>query len=355
MPRAPKARPARARAASRSADPVALCEAAKRGEAPPVVVITGQDYFSRDAIIDALRDALVPEGLEGFNATSIPGEELDAGDLVNQAGMLPMGGTHRWILVRRADRVREREVETIAAYAAAPSPTTCVVFVFDSAKGSLLTALKKSSVAMDFKPPRDYQLARWLEAQAARLGVALDTDAARALADLMGENYVGAMSELQTAALCAPRGSGRGSKPRVTRALVERVVGRGHDTNPFHLGDAVLGREPVRAVRIMRDLYDAGGTGYMILGLLESQLRRFIQMRARVDGGEPARNVIQSTSPTLPPDVKNRLTRQLESFDEPRLVEAFRIARETDRAIKSYGSGAELSHMESLVWRICSL
>lgn len=338
-----------------AADPVAIVTAAGRGEAPPLVVVTGQDYFSRDAILEELRRALVAEGFEAFNYASVSGEEVDASRVTSQAEMMPMGGTHRMILVRRADRVREREVETLAGYAASPSSSTCLVFVFDQAKGALLTALKKHAVLLEFKPPRDYQLARWLQAQAVRIGLSLDADAARALADLMGENYVGAMSELQVAALAARAGGRGGGKPKVTRALIEAIAARGHDTNPFHLGDAVLSREPHRAIRIMRDLYDAGGTGYMILGLLESQLRRFLAMRGRVDRGEPARMVVQSTSPTLPPDVKTRLTRQLESFDESRLIEAFRIARETDRAIKGYGSGAELGHMESLVWRICAL
>ncbi len=353
------ARTTKGRSSSRSrtvaADPVAIVEAAGRGDVPPLVAVTGQDYFSRDAIIDELRRTIVSEGFEAFNYASLSGEEVDGSGLVNQAEMLPMGGTHRMILVRRADRVRERDVGALAEYAPSPCAGTCLVFVFDQAKGSLLTALKKHAVLLDFKPPRDYQLSRWLQAQAIRIGVALDTDAARALADLMGENYVGAMSELQVAALGARAGGRTRGKPRVTRALIEEIVARGHDTNPFHLGDAVLSREPYRAIRIMRDLYDAGGTGYMILGLLESQLRRFLSMRARVERGEPARMVVQATSPTLPPDVKTRLTRQLESFDEPRLIEAFRIARETDRAIKGYGSGAELGHMESLVWRICAL
>jgi DNA polymerase III delta subunit len=262
--------------------------------------------------------------------------------------MMPMGGGRRWIQVRRADRIREKDIEPLARYAASPSPDTCLIFVFDQGKNAALTALAKSAPGVDFPAPRDYQLAGWLQSQARRLGFQLAPDAARALSDLSGEDYAGAMSELQRAALAARGG-------RITRKTIDDLAGRGRDTNPFHLADAILGREPVRAVGIVRDLHDTGTSGYAMIGMLEAQLRRYLKMRAEMAGGAPASRVIQAASPTLPPDVKKRLVRQLESFDEPRLIEAFRAARSTDRAIKSYGSGAELGHVESLIWRICAL
>jgi len=254
-------------------------------------------------------------------------------------------------LVRRADKIREREAGRLEAYAASPASSACVVLVFDEGKGAVLTALKRPAPAIDFPAPRDYQLARWLEGQARRMKVAMDPDAARALADLSGEDYLGAMSELQRAALHADQGK-KGSTRRITREAIEQLATRGRDTSPFHLADAVMGAEPQRAVKILRDLYDAGANGYMILGMLESQLRRFLAMRARVSEGQSPSAVIQSSSPTLPPAVKTRLTRQLERFDERRLIEALQHALHTDRAIKSYGSGTEMAHMESLIWRI---
>jgi len=156
------------------------------------------------------------------------------------------------------------------------------------------------------------------------------------------------MSELDKAALNA-------GGARITRRMVEEQAGAGRDTNVFHFSDAVLGAEPARAVKILRDLGESGESGYMILGMLEGQLRRFLKMRAAVAEGRSPRSVVQAASPMLPPAIQSRLARQLESFDERRLIEAFRGARATDRAIKSQGSGAELAHIESLIWSIAAL
>jgi len=155
------------------------------------------------------------------------------------------------------------------------------------------------------------------------------------------------MSELDKTALNA-------AGARITRQMVEQQAGAGRDTNVFHFADAVLGAEPGRAVKILRDLGESGESGYMILGMLEGQLRRFLKMRAAMAEGRSSRSVVQAASPMLPPAIQSRLARQLETFDERRLIEAFRGARAADRAIKSHGSGAELAHIESLVWSIAA-
>ena len=349
---APKKRAPRA-ARPAASDPAALLAGAARGRTPTVVAVTGRDLFTRDAFVEELRRLLVDEGFEAFNNVTLWGEETSGARIASQAEVLPMMAGpdgRRFVLVRRADRLKEADAAPLAEYAAAPSPSTCVVLVFDQGKAPVLSALRDGVDFVDFPPPRDYQLARWLEGQARRLGVALDPEAARLLGGLFGEDHVGAMSALQRAVLEAA-----GPKPRVTRALVEAQAVRDRDANRFHLADAILGREPARALTILRNLNEAGETGYMLLGLIEGQLRRFLKMRAAMDAGRPARMVVKDSSPTLPPQVQDRLARQLESYDQPRLVEAFRIARRTDRAIKGAGSGNALAHMESLVWRMASL
>jgi DNA polymerase III subunit delta len=326
---------------------------AARGESPALIVITGRDLFTRDAFLAELRALLVPEGFEAFNAAFLWGDETRGPDIVSQAEMLPMLASphaRRFVLVRRADKLKEADADALEAYAGAPADTACVVLVFEQGKAPVLAALKSSGTHLDFAAPRDYQLSRWLEGQARRLRIAVEPDAARALADSYGEDHIGAMSALQRAALEA--GS---DKPKVTRRLIEAQSTRDRDANRFHLADAILARDPARALTVLRNLDEAGETGFMLLGLVEGQLRRFLKMRGEMASGEPARVVVKRNSPTLPPSIQDRLARQLDSFDEARLVEAFRIARETDRAIKGSGSGNTLAHMESLVWRIASL
>ncbi|HET6372488.1 MAG TPA: DNA polymerase III subunit delta [Candidatus Polarisedimenticolia bacterium] len=331
--------------AARGTTPAALLQAAGGGTPPSVLVITGRDSFTREWLLSGLRGALVPAGFEAFNYASFSGEDVVGEDLILSAGMLPMGGSHRMLVVRRAERIRDRELPALARYASSPSSSTCLCLVCEgSEKATLASALGAGATCLDLPAPRDYQLARWLEEQARRLDLPLDSDAARTLAEIAGEDFVGAMSQMQTAALAAAG--------RITKKSIERQLTQAKDTNLFHFADAVLSREPARAIGILRDLHDAGHTGYAILASLTSQLRRFLKMRARVEGGESARSVIQSTSPTLPPEVRGRLTKQLDSFGQDRLIDAFGAARAADRAIKSYGSGEELAHLERLVWRV---
>ncbi|MGH9867737.1 MAG: DNA polymerase III subunit delta [Candidatus Polarisedimenticolia bacterium] len=350
---APKGTGRRRAARPAAADPAAVLAGASRGDVPPILAVMGRDLFTRDAFVDELRSLMVTEGFEAFNMVSLWGDDVTGARIVSHCEVLPMMAGpegRRFVLVRRADRLRESDAEPLQDYASAPAASTCLVLVFDQGKAPVLAALKEGVVFVDFPPPRDYQLARWLEGQSRRLGMALDAEAARLLAALHGEDHVGAVSALRRAALEAG-----GDRPRVTKHLVEAQATRDLDANRFHLADAIFGREPVRALAILRNLDEAGETGYALLGLIEAQLRRFLKMRADVDAGRPARTVVRDASPTLPPSVLERLARQLDGFDQRRLVEAFRLARRTDRAIKGSGSGNVLAHMESLVWRLSSL
>ncbi len=348
MPPARRRRAApRARGGGGGAEEV--IRAARAGACPPLLVMTGPDVFTRDALVALLRGACVAEGFEPFDEAMLWGDTASGEEIVGQAGMLPMGGKRRFVRVRLADRLREKDAACVGEYADDPAPKTSLVLTCEGGKSPLAAAMKGKGIHLEFPAPRDYQLARWIEMQADRLGIPIEAGASRALADRMGENWIGAFSELRRAAVSLPEGR------RIGRDAIASLAGQGRDTNPFHLSDAILSREPARAVGILRDLHDAGVTGYAILGMLEAQLRRFLKMRARVDAGEPASRVIQSTSPTLPPAVRERLVRQLEGFRTAALVQAFRLAREADRAIKTGGSGTEPAHMEALVWRLCDL
>ncbi len=357
MPAAGGRRPAKGRAGAAghreaggggAAAASVIVAAIRGGQFPSVLLLTGRDLYTRDALLSEIRAAALTEGFEAFDDVVLHGDAASGDDVVLQAEMLPMGGRCRLVRVLRADALRDKDAEAVAAYAQNPSPRSCLVLVAEDAKSPIVTALK-GCARLEFPPPRDYQLARWLEMQAEREAIPIESGTAQALAELMGESWVAAMSELRRARVALAPGQ------RLTRAMVEEMASQGRDTNPFHLGDAILSREPVRAVRILRSLRDAGTTGYAALGMLEGQLKRFLKLRGQVDAGRSPQSVVQENSPTLPPAIKTRLAKQLASFDTERAVAAFRVLRETDRAIKTGGSAAEPGHMEALVWRLCSL
>ncbi len=350
---APRGKAAGARG-GRSLDGAALLRAAREGTLPPIVVMTGGERFSRERDLRALRAACSTEGLDEFNSLVLFGDDASGDAIVRHAETLPFGAPRRFVLVRRAGKLAAREMEAIARYAEAPSATTCLVFVCDEGKAPILTALSGNATVVTYAVPRDYQLAQWIQRQAANDSIVLDEPAARLIADLAGGSHIRAHAALELAAVGA-RAAGPRDKPRVTAALVATVVTGGPDENPFHLNDALLSREGARTVSLLRDRLAADDSGYALLGRLEAQLRRQMEMRAAVEAGATPRAVIQARSPMLPPAIKSRLVSQLESFDTQRLIEAMRLARKTDRAIKSWGSGNEAAHLEALLWRIVTL
>jgi len=328
----------------------------QRGVAPLYLIVGEEDYL-RDQAVASLKVAVLGPGqgetsgggdegggLEAFNYDFLYGDECEAAEILARAGEVPVFAPRRLMLLKAADKLPAREGEALLDYLKAPCETTTLVFVAPKLDGRLKfsQALNKSAVVVDCSPLYDNQVAAWIKAEALRLGVTLDEEAALLLKETAGSSLYLVRRELEKLATYVPEGA------TVGQAEVAAVRGVEPGASVFDLTAAIGARDRVRALRIVARNLEAGEAPVRILGSLVWQYRQLWKAKDLLRQGrgeaEAARMLrMQSFK------VKEFLGR----FADASLKTAFRLFLETDSKLKGGSATSPALVLESLLLTLC--
>src|SRR5262249_31492027 len=145
---------------------------------------------------------------------------------------------------------------------------------------------------------------RVLVAEAQRLGFRLEPDAARLLVDRMGSGSLRLHNEIERLALWAGEGG------EVTAADLDAMVSDTSETAVWALSDALLERDPERALGIAERLISQGENVTGLIYGLASRLRKACAAAAQLDEGVPAKQVESGLG--MHPYAAKQLVRRLE-------------------------------------------
>jgi DNA polymerase-3 subunit delta len=177
-------------------------------ELKPVYLIHGDDHGAvaeRRAGLRALSES--QEG-GGASVELLEGEAATPAGVADALAAMTLALGRRVIIVEGVERWREDDVKKhlAAAVAQMPPDTTLALFAREEARAkapaALHDAVKRAGgqivAQLTVKP---WELAKWAREQAARLGLSLDTAAAKALVAQVGERQQRLLRELEKLAL----------------------------------------------------------------------------------------------------------------------------------------------------------
>ncbi|MCW5947221.1 MAG: DNA polymerase III subunit delta [Fimbriimonadales bacterium] len=264
---------------------------AQQTSAPAVVAIAGRDTVQ---IEEELSRVLTDAGIDltdGFDHAELDGIDADASAIVQAATTIPFLSAKRSVVVRRADRLRDSDVEQIAAMLPNVPKTSLLVFVFepldDGAKGvALKNAAKKVGQLIEIRPPDRAKVIADLKDRAKREGIAFEPKAAEHLADLVSDDLSEAVSELSKL-LSACR-----SKGAVSIADVNEIVIPSREYRVFVLLDEVCSGRLGPALAQLDRLISSAATVEQaamrnVLPQMHKQLLLIYQARAIADARTP--------------------------------------------------------------------
>jgi DNA polymerase III subunit delta len=259
-------------------------------EIKPAYLVTGSDEAKIHATRMRLRARAESEGgaaaLEVFEP--LEGRRgPDAEAVLAAIPALSLGDGRRYLLVDGVERWHEREAGAVAeALSSLPPGLTLVLIAHGKAPGRLSAAVKKAGgEVLVYEAPRERELPKRMAADAADLGFSLKPEAARLLVDRIGTSPLRLRNELERLALWAGDGG------EVTVADLEAMVSDASDTAVWSLSDALLERDPERALAIAERLI---GQGENVTGLIygvASRLRKAHFALARLEHGSAPKQV----------------------------------------------------------------
>ncbi|MFI4977720.1 MAG: DNA polymerase III subunit delta [Solirubrobacterales bacterium] len=294
----------------------------------PAYLIHGDDHGAIAERRAGLR-ALAEGGAGG--AGSVELLEGDAGTpagVADALAMMTLAIGRRVILVEGVERWRQADVEKHLSDAmqAMPPDTTLALFAREDtrakAPAAVAEAVKRAGgqvVAQATVKP--WELAKWAREQAARMGLSLDTAAAKALVGQVGERQQRLLRELEKLALEGdPPADTSAPARQVTVKDIERRAARSAEWRAYGLADALLGGDGREATLSYLRLRSQGERLSGLTYLMAQRLRDALAVALRLRSGESVTEVKRGLR--MPARAAERFVADVARTDPDRLREA---------------------------------
>ena len=334
------------------ADYGGLLRSLERGDVPALVLVHGADPQLLDDALAAVSKALFPDPtLAVFDREVLDARETDADSLIRSALTFPLQAARRLIAVRHAQALAVRGRDALAAYATAPSPTSCVLLLADESLAAsrerrgdhwLLAAVPRERTIV-LGPRNARALEDWLRQRAGAEGLSVSAEAARLLVDWVGIDSALLLAEARKAAL-----AGGPDNWTVGVNEVTAVVGEHRVSDAFEIGNSVERRDLPRALKVLDRLL-ATEAPVFVVALLTREARTawsIGEWRARDQGVEDIARTLRR-----PPQVVQALVAAVAAETADTLAWRLRRCWEVERALKS--GGQPRAELTALVVDLC--
>lgn len=225
----------------------------------------GDEPYFLDKITDYIADNVLQPEERDFNQSVVFGSDVTAAQVVDLAREFPMMATHRVVIVKEAQSLKNADL--LVKYLATPVPSTILVLCYKGGKvdRSVLAKAKTSGIVFESKKKRDYELPDFIMGYLKLRGVTIDNKSASMIAEHIGADLSRLTSELEKVMISLPE-----NDRRITPDVVEQQIGVSKDFNVFELKNAIVTKNIFKANQIIKyfDNNPKAGSLYSFVPLL---------------------------------------------------------------------------------------
>jgi DNA polymerase-3 subunit delta len=253
----------------------------------------------------------------------------------------------RFIIVDGVERWKERDLEPLETALAAPPPDTTVAFFGREDSRSkvpkrLHDAVRKAggdvSAEESVKP---WELPKWVRAQARELGVELDSDAASALIQHVGERQQRLLRELEKLALWGA------AEDRVGAEEVEELTAPSAERKIWALADALVSGDESGATGLFLALRAQGERVPGLMYWMAGRVRAAVEIAQALEAGVSAAEVKRGLR--MPARAADRLIKDASRAGSAKLRSALEQLADLELASRGGGPGGASEDTEMLV------
>ena len=119
----------------------------------PVYLFTGEDLFTKNETIEKITKQL---NADEFNYSKHSCESINFNEVLNLANTPPTFSDFRIIVLKRIDKLKDKQRKALLEYVQDPISTTCLILTCDDKKqAKKLTSFKKFASFKDFPLLKD--------------------------------------------------------------------------------------------------------------------------------------------------------------------------------------------------------
>lgn len=302
----------------------------KAGTVQGAYLFEGVEENIKNAAVQTLRKALLPEGMEELNESIMDAPATDA--IIAACETLPFLADKRLIIVRDHPALtgRAEADERLLAYIPQVPETAVLLFLFHGkadGRKKLYSTIKKHGNIVSFMPLTERELSAWIIKIFASLGKHADADTAALLAFTVGTDTALLRQEIEK--LCALAGE----RDPITQEDVRSIASRSAECTVFDMVDAVVAGQQGKAFALLRDMLSTGNDRLGILAMLLRQFRlmqhiKIMQVEKR--SPEEIRHRLG-----IPEFAANRCMHQAQGYTGGQVKQAVQLCLDTEYRVKS--------------------
>lgn len=312
----------------------------------PVYYIFGLEDFLAEEAFNAIKKEALSGPFASMNYNVFEGKGVDAKEVISAASTMPAFSDKRVIAVKGAEAMKAAEEKAFIDYVKDPCPSTCLVFLANTAKADKSSAFVKALDERGYLKPcarlSDRELLSWIKAEAKRQGKMIADTAALRLLDIAGNKLRDIKGELDKIILYI------GQKDKVEDKDVEDACMDCREETIFGLSDAIGAKDLKKAMKT----YDkvSGEKPINVLGAISRQIRVLLKLKALMRDKVPA-----SQYPPIigvPPFLVENYVKRARLFTEAELKKAVEKLYRADTDLKT-GRLPEAVVIPRLIMELC--
>lgn len=303
--------------------------AKKHEELLPVYLIISEQPLLVEQALSRLKDRVGEEADLDFNMQVFDADSASFDDVVVSCNTMPFASDRRLVVVRAIEKLGKEGLDSLAEYAANPSPTTVLALTGQKlAKNTrLYKAVEKVGGIVDRKADRR-EFPSLVQRMFTEKGKSVALDAAEEMVSAVGYDLRRLSVEVDKAVAYA------GERAEVTRADIDGVMSTTAPTTIWEFTEALGDRDCRRALMRAGDLIGEGESVFGLHAMALRTLRDLMSVRALLDRGLSGSVEIAARLGRQEWQVK-RMVRQARGFRAEELVDLLRAAAAGEADMKT--------------------
>jgi DNA polymerase III subunit delta len=214
----------------------------------PIYFLMGDEPYFIDKITSFIEKNVLTESEKAFNQVVVYGSDTDIGNVINSARRYPMMSNQQVVIVKEAQNIKN--IDDLVYYADNPLTSTILVVNYKFRKidkrKKLYLAIAKNGIVLESNKLYDSQVPDWITNSLKEKKVEIKPAAAVLLTEFLGNDLGKIVNELDKLILTLPAG-----KKEIDAAHIEKNIGISKDFNNFELQNALIGKDYLKANRII--------------------------------------------------------------------------------------------------------
>ena len=255
----------------------------KKGTFAPVYLLTGEDTYRKNLVIEKIKTALHPDD---FNFYKSEADKADLSDVLAQANTAPVFSEVRVLILTGIEKLRKEPKEALIAYLDHPLPTTTLILTHNDNKKMktekvLAEVCADNGRVVNFDELKADALAIWVRQKLTEKGLLPNFESVDLLCESVGSELAALENEIEKIYLYTLDRTDK----TVTRQDVLDCIGFNKEQNPYELANLITACNKTGALALLDKLVDDGEEPIGILSKMTYPILKMARIKRLSEAG----------------------------------------------------------------------